>query len=142
MTQNQVDPRAAARFDFLLRFHAKEAGIAWLSSLTTWGWQQGAGLAIAMAPGCSDNVAMADDVLEAAERLGVVRKGNLQPTATQAAFYNYRQGGYFTGGEVGKSHSIRRAPKKMGHLVRPTDHAWQLTELGEAYFKWLMASSK
>lgn len=143
MTANQTDPRAAARFDFLLRFHAKDAGLAWLSSLTTWGWRQGIELAAAMAPGNPDNVAGADDVLKAAEAIGVLRRGNVQLSHTTAAFFNYRQGGYWSGNSDNVNRKASRAPKKLiPALMRETDYCWQLTELGEAYFKWLAAQTK
>lgn len=137
---NLPESRTIARFDFVLTWYAKDAGKAWLSSLNTWGWKQGVGLVYALAPGNPDNVESANRVLEAGEAAGVLRRGNVQLSATARATFNMRQGGYWSGNSDGVNRKASRAPKKLQPaLMRETDYCWQLTELGEAFFRYLQA---
>ena len=126
--QNLADSRAIARFDFVLTWYAKDAGKAWLSSLTTWGWKQGVGLVYALAPGDPDNVESANRVLEAGEAAGVLRRGNVDMDHSLRMAAGTRYGGATAG--------RGRRPSKLVN-PHPSDHAWQLTELGEAFFRYL-----
>lgn len=121
--------REVARFDFVLTYYAKEPGKAWLRSLTTWGWAQGVGLVYAMAHQNPSNVSDADAVLEAAEAAGVLRRGNINLDHSKRAMAGLRYGGASLGS------GVQRRKKLDPRLAHPSDFAWQLTELGEEFFK-------
>lgn len=125
------DARAIARFDFALTWKAREAGIAWLAGLTTWGWSKGIGLAHAIYYQNPTNVSDADDTLEAGEAAGALRRGNIDLDHTTRITAGMRYGGPSVG--------ARKSRPLDPRLAHPSDFAWQLTERGRAFFDWWFA---